>query len=265
MSDMLDLLAQLKPLVINAARAELMPRFRQVSHEFKADGSLLTEADLAMQQAVAEQLSRHWPEYAFLGEEMSETEQQALLDHHHDGLWVLDPVDGTSNFAAGIPYFGVSLALVKEGRVELGLVYDPCRDECFSAVHGKGVWLNDEPLQRPDNYPVEPGIGMIDFKRLDAGLAARLAQSPPYKSQRSFGSVALDWCWLAAGRGHLYLHGRSRMWDYAAGNMIFLEAGGHACTLDGEPVFNNTLQGRSALAALDKTFFTDWYHWLTRT
>ena len=76
----------------------------------------------------------------------------------------------------------------------------------------------------------------IDFKRLDGPLATRLATEIPYASQRSFGSVALDWCWLAAGRCHIYLHGRSHLWDYAAGELILAEAGGYSCTLDGEPV-----------------------------
>ncbi|MDH5182088.1 MAG: inositol monophosphatase family protein, partial [Gammaproteobacteria bacterium] len=174
----------------------------------------------------------------------------------------LDPLDGTSNFAAGIPYFAASLALIREGRVVLGLVYDPVRDECFSAIRGEGVWLNDAPLLPAGNLPIQPGIGIVDFKRLPAELAARLAVSPPFKSQRSFGSVALDWCWLAAGRGHVYLHGRQNLWDYAAGNLIFEQAGGYACTLEGEPVFDLSLRPRSAVAALDQTFFTNWCDWL---
>lgn len=260
---MLSLISELQTLVSNTAKAELLPRFRQVSHEFKADGSLLTEADLAMQQGIADELQRRWPEYGFLGEEMPAEEQQRQLDNNHAGLWCLDPLDGTSNFAAGIPYFAVSLALLQEGEVKLGLVYDPVRDECFTALQGAGAWLNGKAITRPESYPAQPGIGIIDFKRLPGELAARLAQDPPYKSQRSFGSVALDWCWLAMGRGHLYLHGRSNLWDYAAGNMIFHEAGGASATLEGEPVFNNTLQGRSALGALDHDFFRMWSDWLS--
>jgi myo-inositol-1(or 4)-monophosphatase len=84
----------------------------------------------------------------------------------------------------------------------------------------------------------------------------------PYASQRSFGSVALDWCWLAAGRCHVYLHGRSNIWDYAAGNYIFEAAGGHAATLQGEAVFTAALTPRSSVAAVDRPLFEAWSAWL---
>ena len=105
-------------------------------------------------------------------------------------------------------------------------------------------------------------MALIDLKRLDAELASRLAAAPPYRSQRSFGSVALDWCWLAAGRCHVYLHGRQKLWDYAAGCLILTEAGGSAITLEGEPVFRPTLEPRSAAAALDPDIFLQWKDWL---
>jgi len=84
----------------------------------------------------------------------------------------------------------------------------------------------------------------------------------PYASQRSFGSVALDWCWLAMGRGHVYLHGRSKIWDYAAGNFIFNKAGGLSCTLEGESIFINELVGRSSVGAVDEALFKEWTNWI---
>ena len=86
--------------------------------------------------------------------------------------------------------------------------------------------------------------------------------NPPYQSHRSYGSVALDWCWLAAGRGQVYVHGKQNLWDYAAGSLIFSEAGGFACTLDGEPVFNASLQPRSAVLAINQHLFTLWRQYL---
>ncbi len=103
---------------------------------------------------------------------------------------------------------------------------------------------------------------LIDFKRLDEELATRLVTQIPYSSQRSFGSVALDWCWLAAGRCHIYLHGRSNIWDYAAGNFIFEAAGGYSTTLDGETIFTHALTPRSSVAAVDQSLFTAWTEWL---
>jgi myo-inositol-1(or 4)-monophosphatase len=102
----------------------------------------------------------------------------------------------------------------------------------------------------------------VDFKRLSPALATRLVGELPYASQRSFGSVALDWCWLALGRGHVYLHGRSNIWDYSAGNYIFTMAGGYSCTLDGENIFIDDLQPRSSVAAVDKKLFHEWTEWI---
>ena len=254
---------QLCALIRNIAQQEIAPRFNRITHSYKADGSVLTEADLAVQSSLQQALQQQWPAYAFLGEEMPPAQQTHMLQTSEQGLWILDPIDGTSNFAAGIPHFGVSLALLIKKEIVLGIVYDPMRDECFSAVRAQGAWLNDEPIQNLHNESIKTArIGIVDYKRLAPQLAARLASVPPYSSQRSFGSVALDWCWLAAGRGHVYLHGKQNLWDFAAGWLIFTEAGGQSCTLQGEAVFNNTLTPRSALAALDKNMFTDWKEWV---
>ena len=114
----------------------------------------------------------------------------------------------------------MSLGYRKNGKIAWGRVYDPERDECFSATQGAGAHLNGEPLLRQEaGVSIDKSTAVIDFKRLDKKLAARIASEPPYSSQRSFGGVALDWCWLAAGRYHLYLHGKQNIWDYAAGRL----------------------------------------------
>jgi len=255
-------LAALKDIIIPAAQDELVPRFARVERQHKRDGSVLTEADLAVQSRIAAQLLQQWPATVFLGEEMTATEQTQLLNSGQP-VWCLDPLDGTSNFAAGIPFFCVSLALLQQGEVLLGMVYDPVRDECFTASGEQGARLNGAPL-RVVQTGLELGqtTALIDFKRLDRELATRLVTQIPYASQRSFGSVALDWCWLAAGRCHIYLHGRSNIWDYAAGNYIFDAAGGYSSTLDGDAVFTHALTPRSSVAAVDQSLFTAWTEWL---
>jgi myo-inositol-1(or 4)-monophosphatase len=186
-----------------------------------------------------------------------------LLDAMDIGLWCLDPLDGTTNFVAGIPFYCVSLALFAAGEVVLGLVYDPDRDECFTAHKERGVWLNGGRLGRVrPPTPPKDGVALVDLKRLPAELAGRLLREPPYASQRSFGSVALAWCWLAAGRGHVFLSGRQSLWDYAAGALILREAGGHAAAFDGEPLFRPTLKPRTVAAALDPDLFRQWAAWL---
>jgi myo-inositol-1(or 4)-monophosphatase len=261
---MLPDLASLRRLVRDAARAELLPRFADVVRRVKTDGSLVTAADHAMQQRMQRELAARWPAYAFLGEEMGGDEQERLTREATRGLWCLDPLDGTSNFAAGIPFFAVSLALLVDGRPLLGLVYDPVRGECFTARRGEGVRLDDAVLGAPGLQPaeLERAIACVDFKRLEKPLAGRLGAQPPYGSQRNFGSSSLEWCWLADGRFHLYLHGGQKLWDYAAGWLILSEAGGYSATLDGEDVFALGLAPRSVVAARDSRLFSSWQAWL---
>ncbi len=246
-------------LIREVAQQELLPRFRRVGASLKADGSLVTEADQAAQSALIERLAAEWPEIALLGEEMDVAEQQRQLAQSPYGLWLLDPLDGTSNFAAGIPYFCVSLALMRHSEVELAIIYDPLRDECFSAERGRGAWLNGEPLHAPHAArPLKQGIALIDLKRLTPALAAKVVGQPPYSSQRNLGSGALDWCYVASGRVDVYLHGGQKLWDYAAGQLILREAGGHAATLNGEAVLVKALSPRSVVAAADEGNFRQW-------
>ncbi len=258
-----DNLSRLAQLIREIADRELPQRFCCHSGSRKSDGSLVTEADVIMQNALAQALGEQWPDIDLLGEEMSDEAQQRALQHSDSGVWCVDPVDGTSNFSAGVPYYAVSVGLIRNNRVEMGVVYDPSRKECFAASRGEGAWLNDTRLQAHHlPTPLSDGMALIDLKRLEPALASRLAAEPPYKSQRSFGAVALDWCWLAAGRCHVYLHGKQKLWDYAAGSLVLEEAGGSAVTLEGEPVFRPTLEPRSAAAALDPDVFKQWVAWL---
>ncbi|MGD2084419.1 MAG: inositol monophosphatase family protein [Chromatiales bacterium] len=240
----------------------LVPGFSRARGRTKPDGSLVTDADLAMQAAVARELEARWPDVPVLGEEMPAAEQRRLLAGGDAALWCLDPLDGTSNYASGVPFFAVSLALIRAGRVELGVVYDPLRGECFSAARGRGAWLDDRGLRLlTGGLPLRECVALVDFKRLPPRLAERLAVRPPFRSQRSFGAVALDWCWLAAGRGHLYLHGGQKLWDYAAGRLILAEAGGTSRCCDrlgGTCDDTAVLEPRVAVAAVDRGLFGAW-------
>ena len=194
---------------------------------------------------------------------MSADQQEQILGSDMP-VWCLDPLDGTNNFTSGIPYFSVSLALIVEGRVLLGVVYDPVRDECFAASEEHGSILNGHELKvSATGLQMRQSIAIIDFKRLSGELATRLVNDIPYASQRSYGSVALDWCWMAASRFHVYLHGASNLWDYSAAQLIFSEAGGYSSTLEGEEIYINALSKRSSVGALDKATFDQWYAWLS--
>jgi len=257
---MLEALAR---IIRTAAREELLPRFAVTERRYKPDGSIVTEADYAMQRRIAAELAKFAPQYPLLAEEMSAESQQEMLAVSDGGLWCLDPLDGTSNFASGVPFFSVSLGLLINRKPYLGLVYDPIRDECFAAVAGEGASLNGKPLRLgPVGLALRKVIAVVDFKRLSSRLAGVLVSSPPYSSQRNFGSVALEWSWLAAGRYQVYLHGKQMLWDYAAGALILAEAGGVAENLAGGAVFRRELQPSSAVAACDPLLFAEWKEWL---
>lgn len=244
----------------------LTPRFGRSGWDHKADGSLITEADTAMQQAVIAALEARFPGVPVLAEEQSTAEQQGLIEEAESGVWCLDPLDGTTNFARGMPLFGVSLALIRRGQVEFGLVHDPSRGETFSARLGHGARLDGAPLRPPPAFAaLAECVALVDFKRLSAPLATALAVAPPFRSQRSIGSVALDWCWLAAGRFQLYLHGGQRLWDYAAGQLIAREAGAAVCLaddLEGVCRFRLSLAQRLAVGACDDALLALWRSWL---
>ena len=254
---------ELAAIVRTAAREELLPRFGRVGHGRKADGSLLTEADLAVDTRLRTELVAHAPGVAFLSEEMDPAVQDGLLRDASRPLWCLDPLDGTSNFAAGIPFFGVSLALLSDAGVEFGIVYDPVRDECFTASRDLGAELNGNPLHTGSATPaLHETVALIDFKRLTPDLRTRLIERPPYHSQRNFGACALEWAWLAADRGQVYLHGGQKLWDLAAGCLLLSEAGGASSDLSGEPVFRPGLTPRPVVAAANPDLARAWLAYL---
>ena len=255
-------------IVTAVAKEELLPRFSKISVKKKMDGSLLTEADVAVQNKIRHRLEKLDSNILFLSEEMSEAEQEKQLRQYDKAVWILDPLDGTTNFAAGIPYYAISLALLEKAETILGIVYDPERDECFIAEKGKGARLlrkNEAPLRlgtENTSIALNDAVACIDLKRLPQLLAINLVTRHPFRSQRSFGGVALDWCWLAAGRFDVYLHGKQNIWDYAAGLLIYTESGGFSSDLDGAPVFINQLVPRSGVGAVSPGLFKEWIDWL---
>ena len=265
-SKYLQMLSMLENLVRQVAQHDIVPLFNsgEFDEQVKLDGSVLTAVDKIVQDKLEIALKKRWPEIAFLGEEMSAKEQQDLLNSK--SVWCLDPVDGTSNFASGIPFFAVSLALVENQEVKLGLIYDPVRKECFTAIKDEGCWLNGAELSIGSPKEVELQLGemiaVVDLKRLDKSLLGTICKEHPFRSQRNFGSCALEWCWLAANRFQLYIHGGQKLWDYAAGILIFREAGGVASTIEGEEIFSQKLEPRSVIAGYDEMSYRKWKAWI---
>ncbi|HER34419.1 MAG: inositol monophosphatase [Halothiobacillaceae bacterium] len=251
-------------LVRDTANRHLLDGGTQAA-ERKTDGSWVTATDHAMQSELQTGLAERFPTHGFLGEEMSVAEQEHAWRECLDGrpTWVVDPLDGTSNFRLGFPVFSVTVALLAGGKTVFGVVFDPSRDECFHGARGDGAWLNGEPLSLANKprQDLKSCLATVDFKRLPRGVATHLACDPPYASQRSIGSVALDWCWLAAHRVQVYVHGKQKLWDYAAGQLILHEAGGASADLGGElDYLDRPLEPlpRSAVAATHVGLLEDW-------
>jgi len=246
-------LRALGELIREAGNRMLMPAFGAAASgpamrsQSKTDGSLVTETDTACQRFIQRHLQSLAPDIPLLGEEMSETRQLAHMARSE--YWCLDPLDGTGNFASGFPCFALSLALVRSGRPRLAAIHDPVRDETFLAAEGRGAWLNGTPIRANAATTLAEAIGFVDFKRLPARLAGRLAATPFCRSQRNMGSCALEWAWLAAGRGAFIVHGGEKIWDFAAGALIAAEAGCQMSDFDGLPLFPPPALSSPVLAA----------------
>ena len=151
------MISELVACVKTAGVDYLLPLLNKVKREKKLDNSIVTEADLAVDKYISQFLSQRWPEITLLSEEMSPDTRAKQFQLNRVKMWCLDPLDGTTNFAAGAPYFAISLALINQNRSELAIVYDPVREECFTAVRGQGAQLNGDTIDNinlPDRKSV---------------------------------------------------------------------------------------------------------------
>ncbi len=264
MNELEEKCAALIDAVREAGKRFLLPLLNKARSTTKADGSLVTEADLAVNAFLCDRLRQRWPQVAVLSEETTGQAQLQALSHAGSGLWCIDPLDGTSNFSYGAPYFAVSVAYIVGHALKAAVVYDPVRDEMFHAVSAGGAWCNGSRLE-PAAVPDTPheAIACIDFKRLPGTLGSSLLAKPGYSSQRNFGACALELCWLAAGRFHVYLHGGMKLWDYAAGALVLSEAGGMLSDLDGHSL--TRVPDRlttSVVAGTTPALYRQWYEYI---
>ena len=200
----------------------------------KGPGDFVTAADRRAEKTVFEELSKARPGYGFVMEETGEVEGP---DKTH--TWYVDPLDGTTNFLHGIPIFGVSIALMREGQLIAGVVYNPAVDDMFVAERGQGAYLNNRRLrvaQRRALADCVVGCGVPHLgKRRDhprfLGEAQRVMEQA--SNLRRLGAAALDLCFVAAGRYDAYWERTLQSWDMAAGLVILREAGGFVTDCDG--------------------------------
>ncbi|HEX3097715.1 MAG TPA: inositol monophosphatase [Usitatibacter sp.] len=263
----MEITARFAELAIEAVRRvavdEILPRYRRVAAIAKDDGSIVTEADLAAQDALGVRL-RALCAVPVLGEEMDPADQRAI--HDRGGrYWCVDPLDGTKNFSSGVPFFAISVALVDDARPVFGTVYDPIADEAYHAVRGEGAALDGNRLVVPaSGPPLALAVAEVSLRREIAKLRAPLKHRKPYARRLTSGSSALSWCHLAGARIDVMLHGGQKMWDYAAGALIFEEAGGFAASVAHDDFWAAPPWSRSVIAARSAPLLDEFRAWILR-
>jgi myo-inositol-1(or 4)-monophosphatase len=202
----------------------------KTSFSEKGKNNLVTEADLAAQETIIKVIQEHFPDHSIIAEE-----QDLLANSDDADLWIIDPLDGTNNFAHTIPHYCISIAYARSGRVTAGAIFDPVRDEMFTAALGRGAFLNGKPISVSKARSLQEAVVATGFY-YDRGVIMRKTLSSIEKlfesnihGIRRFGSAALDLCWVACGRFDAYFEYKLSTWDFAAGMLIVEEAGGH-CT-----------------------------------
>jgi fructose-1,6-bisphosphatase/inositol monophosphatase family enzyme len=225
-------------LIRDTARALILPRFRALGSgdiREKKPGDPVTIADIETEQALTRLLSEAMSGALVVGEE-SVAEDASRLDMLSSDapVWIIDPVDGTSNFAKGLPGFAVIVALARRGEVEAGWIYDPLGDIMISSRKGEGAWLDEIRLAVSANVPPERISGSA-YGRAKSGVRAAKAlnDSGRIRGVHNQGCSGLEYMALARGISQFSLHSRSLPWDHAAGMLIVREAGGCASFLDG--------------------------------
>ena len=205
------------------------------THEKSSAADLVTEYDLTVERFLKEKLPPLVPGSLFFGEE--EKENASPLT---GWVFIVDPIDGTTNFVRGLKHSAISVALAHDGVVEYGVVYDPYKDEIFSAKRGGGAFLNGRPIhvsERPLDQGVF-GMGTAIYDRQFIAPTMRVTEQLFRRSCdfRRLGAAALDLCNVACGRLDLFFEYSLSPWDHAAGGLILIEAGGVLSTLEGRPM-----------------------------
>jgi myo-inositol-1(or 4)-monophosphatase len=215
----------------------LLDKFgRKINVSKKGDINLVTEADLASEKFIIERIKSHYPKHSILAEESGEA---IVVGGNSQWKWIIDPLDGTTNFAHGYPCFCVTLALEHEEKIVVGVTYDPTRDEMFSAEKGNGASLNGRQIRVSDTENLSEALIVTgfpyDFKQ-KVNFARHLTEFL-YQARgvRRDGSAAIDMAYVACGRFDGFWEEGLNPWDVAAGFLLIEEAGGRVTFYDDSP------------------------------
>jgi myo-inositol-1(or 4)-monophosphatase len=247
---MMDKIAQIGRQAALAAGAVMRLNYEQ-PHEITMKGTIdpVTETDYQCQEIIIGMIRQAFPDHGFLAEEDVGQPPAAAHKIAHPGLawetepasacrWIIDPLDGTVNFAHGFPVFCVSIACEADGVLEYGLIYDPMRNELFEGIRGQGAWRNGRPIRVSETARMERALIATGFpydirERVTASMARLGRVVASAQGVRRAGAAALDMCYIACGRFDGYFEENLKPWDTAAGVIIVSEAGGKITTFDG--------------------------------
>jgi myo-inositol-1(or 4)-monophosphatase len=201
--------------------------------EFKAKNSLVTEVDKLSEEIIISNIRSSFPEHAIFAEESGRDSSES------EHVWLIDPIDGTTNYAHAYPFFSISIALEINGEVEVGLVYDPVKDEMFTAEKGKGAFLNGESISVSKSHAIEHSHVCTGFMHeVEWMVEANIKHFGNFirraRAVRRDGSAALDLCYVACGRFDGFWELGLNPWDTAAAVLILKEAGGQVSTFTGD-------------------------------
>ena len=236
--EIIELLHSTKSIIYN----------KELAHAVTVKGAAdyVTKVDVAVQEYLRKELAARTPDVILLAEEQENSNLDPAKSY-----WILDPIDGTTNFVRRLHYSNISVALAHDGQVEYAVVYDPFADELFSAQKDCGAFCNGLPIRVSDK-DVAHAVFLCGSTIYDRSLTERsfsLMRQLYEKGLdfRRFGAAALDLCQVAAGRAELFYECRLSPWDYAAGSLIVTEAGGTVTGFDGKPM--DVLRPSSVFAA----------------
>lgn len=236
MSELVQYLATAREAALGAADVLASWR-RKFSVKEKGRFDLVTDADLASQRAIQAHLSAAFPDHAFLGEEEGASKSRPPADA--PPTWIVDPIDGTTNYVHDFPFFCISIGLQVAGELVVGVIYNPAHEEMYTACKGQGAWLNDQCLQTSPTTTLGQALLATGFPPDIRGGEKALDWwrhlSFLTQSLRRTGSTALNLAYVAAGRFDGFYAFDNHIWDVAAGIVLVREAGGVITNIDGTP------------------------------
>jgi myo-inositol-1(or 4)-monophosphatase len=252
MPDFMDVCVQ----AVHAGGEVLLEKLGQVAVRAKGPADLVTEADFAAQESIRRTVLGAFRDHGFLGEEEEAAAREASSQGGY--RWIVDPLDGTTNYVHQVPHFSVSLALERAGELIVGAVYNPVSQECFTAARGEGARLNGRPIRTSTVSALSESLCAVGLpaavKHGCRDMQVFLATVGRCHGLRRTGSNALNMAYVAAGRFDAAWSFSTKIWDIAAGALLIREAGGMVASPDGQPLW---LEHGHYLAAATPALFAE--------